>query len=457
MIRPLFSATLCLAVLVVTGAAAGAAVAATAHKSGAPAAAGPAAVRAQRALGSPRWMTVPRFTPMPAGLEATATVDGTVTDAFGAALPFARVGWTVGEATGTGSTDGTGHYVLGNIRRPRATAASRLTSEDGLVFYDWWNLGWTAPGPTTLDMRPGAVSITGRRGGMWAEWVTGLTTNTYTSAGSQGKEAWTYLADLTTSAAALPGRVDGMAAYFFGDEGAEIGDVNGQTVSAGQTLPQSVTVYESSAQRVWTGGSVWSRQPWGSGKPGSRLKLWLTNFPDTWTNHISGYSENPGRSAPKDFGDVRSSGRSLHSRTLALPSKAVPGYGYRLWLEHTDGPLQLTTWFQVCSLNASRTTVRKGTAIRFSGVVPVQGHDGATAGRATKVYLYVHKGRASQPTRLDPRRQGWQFVGAYRTNGYGKFRTPLLKPLVTLSAVMLYPGDNWYYAGYTSPRRIVVR
>jgi hypothetical protein len=454
--RPLVSTMVCAAVLLAAGVTAGAAAAATVHKTGGPAER-PAALRAQAPAGQWRAAARPLFTPAPLALEATATIDGTVTDAFGGAVQYAHIVWSVGSTTGTGSTDALGHYLLGNV--PPAAGDGRLTvtSEDGALFYDWWNVGWAAPGPTTLDMRAGAVRITGRRGGMWSEWVAGLTTDTYTSAGGQSKEAWTYLSDLTTSAAGLPGTVDGMAAYFYDDEGTEITDVEGQTLSAGQTLPQSVTAFEASAQRVWTGGATWGKQPWGSGKPGSRLRLWLENFPDTWTNAITGYSLDPRRSAPKDYGAVRSLGEGLHSRTLAVPTRAVPGYGYRIWLDHTDGPLQLATWFQVCTLTASKTTVHKGTAIRFSGVIPVQGHSGATAGRPTKVYLYVHRGTARQPTSLDPRRQGWQYAGAFRTNGYGRFRSPLLRPLVTLSAVILYPGDNWYYAGYTSPRKIVVR
>ena len=37
-------------------------------------------------------------------------------------------------------------------------------------------------------------------------------------------------------------------------------------------------------------------------------------------------------------------------------------------------PLSLSTWFQVCTLKPSRATVRRGTAIALSGVVPIKGH-----------------------------------------------------------------------------------
>ena len=140
-----------------------------------------------------------------------------------------------------------------------------------------------------------------------------------------------------------------------------------------------------------------------------------------------------------------------------MPAKAVPGYGYRVWVDHTQGPLQLSTWFQICTLNATKTTINKGTAIRFSGIVPVQGHRGSTAGTRTTVYMFAHKGTAAQPTVMDPRKQGWQYVRSFRTDAYGKYRTPLLKPLLTQSVVMQYFGDDWYYGGYTSPRKITVR
>ena len=119
-----------------------------------------------------------------------------------------------------------------------------------------------------------------------------------------------------------------------------------------------------------------------------------------------------------------------------MPAHAVPGYGYRVLAHGHQGSLCPLDLFQICTLKASKSTVSKGTAIRFSGVVPVEGRSGATAGTRTTVYMFAHKGTAGQPTNLDPTKQGWRYIGSFRTDGYGKYRTPLLKLCSTMSVVM---------------------
>ena len=131
----------------------------------------------------------------------------------------------------------------------------------------------------------------------------------------------------------------------------------------------------------------------------------------------------------------------------------MPGYGYRIWVDHTEGPLQLSTWFQICTLNATKTTISKSSLIRLSGVVPVQGHRGSTAGQRTTADCYWHRGTAAQPTRFDPRSQGWHYLGSVRTDGYGKYRTPLIKPGVTMTFVMRYPATTGTTAGTRPPGR----
>ena len=398
--------------------------------------------------------------PVPASLAAAlAAINGRVTDTYGSGLPYTRVVWKVGAVTGSAKADSQGYYSFSGI--PAAVENGRLsaTSEDGIsVFYDWTNQSWAAPGPTPIDIQPGLVTIQGNPGGPWRDSATHLGTDVFTSAGIEKKEAWAHVPSLTTSAPALPGTVTGVAAYFYDSEGVEATAVNGQSVTAASTLAQSVSVDEAGAQRIWTGGSyVNLSKPWGSGKPGSKQKVWLQNFPSNWTNAIDGYSENPARSAGKHFGSLRSLGTSRHSRTLTVPPKAVPGYGYRVRFSHTNGPLELSTWFQICTLKASKSAVRKGTAIRFSGVVPVQDHHGSTAGKRTTAYMFVHKGTAGQPTNLNPTKQGWHYVGSFKTDGYGKYRTSLLKPQLTMSVVMQYPGDDCYYPAYTSPVKVTVR
>jgi len=458
--RRLFVATMiCSGFLLLAGVAvAGASPSQTMHKDGGASAAAAPTLAGQRATSGSWTSQKPRFIPAPEALaSAAAAINGTIRDYYGSGLAYADVSWHIGSDTGGGPTDSAGAYSFSDI--PAAAGNGEITalSSDENTWLDWWNLTWSSPGPTTFDMQPGAVSLEGSTGGPWGQWADSLSTDVYTSSGMEGKDAYQYFpGSLSVSAPVLPGTIEGMGVYFFNDEGAEVTDFNGQTLGAGGTIPMSATVDEYSAQRIWTGTSKWNG-PWGSGRPGSKLKVWLQNYPTTWVNSITGFSENPANSAFKNFGNFRSLSTTRHSRTLAVPAKAVPGYGYRVHLGHTQGPLDLSTWFQICTLNATKTTVNKGTAIRFSGVVPVQGHRGSTAGKRTTVDMYVHKGTAAQPTVMDPRKQGWQLVGSFRTDGYGKYRTPLLKPRLTLSVVMLYPGDDWYWSGYTSPRKITVR
>ena len=460
--RRLFVATMiCSGFLLLAGVAvAGASPSQTMHKDGGASAAAAPTLAGQRATSGSWTSQKPRFIPAPEALaSAAAAINGTIRDYYGSGLAYADVSWHVGSDTGGGPTDGAGAYSFSDI--PAAAGNGEITalSSDENTWFEWWNLTWSSPGPTTFDMQPGAVSLEGSTGGPWGQWADSLSTDVYTSSGMEGKDAYQYFpGSLSVSAPVLPGTIEGTGVYFYDNEGAEVDDFNGQTVGAGGTIPMSATVEESLAQRIWTGGgSVDLSKPWGSGKPGSKLKVWLQNFPLGWTNHITGYSENPSNSARKTFGNYPSLRASAHSRTLTVPAKAVPGYGYRVWVDHTQGPLQLSTWFQICTLNATKTTISKSGLIRLSGVVPVQGHRGSTAGQRTTAYCYWHRGTAAQPTRLDPRSQGWHYLGSVRTDGYGKYRTPLIKPGVTMTFVMRYPGDDWYYAGYTSPRKVTVR
>ena len=453
--RRLFVAvTLCTAFLLLAVFAGGAL--ATLHKTGGASADELATLHSQSAA-SASWMGVhPRFVPATEAIGAVAAINGTLRDYYGSALSAAYVDWYVGASSnGHGTTDGSGLYSFPSV--PAASGNGEITaaSNDGNTWYDWWNLTWAAPGPTTFDMQPGGITVSATPGGPWAGSSIG--TDVYTSAGTAGnKDAYEWFPGATSvKAPALPGTVSGIGVYFWTDEGTEATTVNGQAVSTAATLAQSVSVDEASAQRVWTGGANFKTNPWGSGKPGSKMKVWLQNYPTSWTNHINGYSENPSNSAPKSFGNFRSLSVNAHSRALTVPANAVPGYGYRIWLTHTNGPLQLGTWFQVCTLKSSKASISKGTGIRLSGIVPVQGHDGSTAGQRTKVYCLWHKGTAAQPTSFKP--SGWHVLGYVNSSGYGAYRTPQIKLGATTTFVMYYPGDDWYNAAYTSPVKVTVR
>jgi hypothetical protein len=431
------------------------------HRAGPPAKSG----SARAALASPRAVSLrcqPRFVPAPLALgsAATATLDGTVQDYYGSPLAGATTQWWIenSQSGGKGTADAGGHYSFSGVPTTTASGAVRADSSDGKLAMAWWGLGWTSAGPNTFDLRPGAVHVDSVSGGPWSEWIDGLTTEVYTAADTQGKYATQSFSSFSAQAPALPGTIDAMAAYFFGDEGVELTDAVGRPVTAGTTIDQTATADESNAQRVWTGGnSDQFDTPWASGKPGSKLKLWLQGFPTTWTNQIIGWSSAPSGAGYHEFGDYPSQGATKHARTLTVPKAAVPGYAYHLSVTHTNGPLSLSTWFQICTLKASKTSVRKGASIRFSGVIPVQDHVGTTAGTRTKVYIWVHKGTAAQPAKLDPRSQGWRQLGYVKSDGYGKFKTPALKAKSTVTVVAEYLGDDWYYPAFTSPVKIRVR
>ena len=73
--------------------------------------------------------------------------------------------WYAGSAArGSGTTDGSGHFSF-----PSATATSgngeiTALSSDGTTWYDRWKLSWASPGPTTFDMRPGAINVNATHG-----------------------------------------------------------------------------------------------------------------------------------------------------------------------------------------------------------------------------------------------------------------------------------------------------
>jgi hypothetical protein len=149
----------------------------------------------------------------------------------------------------------------------------------------------------------------------------------------------------------------------------------------------------------------------------------------------------------------------LRSVSVTIPSTATPGYDYDLHVYRADGAsgLDLTTYFQVASLKASPTSARRGRSVRLSGIVPTQGHMGTTLGKAKYVTLYQRTKAAGPPTAWNAAAKGWHKVGTLRANGLGKYQSHLLHPLRTTWYVVRYPGDTWYYAGYTSVIKVAVR
>ena len=70
--------------------------------------------------------------------------------------------------------------------------------------------------------------------------------------------------------------------------------------------------------------------------------------------------------------------------------------------------------------------------------------------------LFAHKGDGARADLVEPERAGSRSARS-RRNGFGAYTTPYFKPLKTLTLVVRYPGDDWYYDAYTSTQKISVR
>ena len=315
---------------------------------------------------------------------------------------------------------------------------------------------WASGGAYGYVLYPGRVSVTGHRGGRWGDFreiavsMWGATTHSkgVVHAGDASSTPVTGEVDI------LNGSYWSGSAKFFWDEGVEF--YGTADVVSGATSG-SLTVNEAAAQRIWFTSPYWY-----SGKPGANVRVAIENFPAGWINKVTGYTDDPKGTASKTFGTHTSTGAATQYRSYKIPATAKPGYGYWIGFQHINEagssyPLYLEEMYQVATLKASKTRVKKGTKIRVKGVVPTEGHWGAEKGKRKVVTLYAHRGKAKVPTKWNPRSKGWIKVASVRTNGYGAYVTPYFRPLKTLTLVVRYPGDGWYYDGYTSTQKIRVR
>jgi len=186
----------------------------------------------------------------------------------------------------------------------------------------------------------------------------------------------------------------------------------------------------------------------GSGKPGTPATVQMQHVPSGWTVQFSGYPGYPATAPVQAIKTVAASGLENQNVALTIPRTAKPGYFYIIGLRHQGGPLYLETAFQVSTLKASRTRVAPGGSLKFSGIVPTQGHWGNTAGKRKYVYLFKSTRSATK---------GFKGVRRYRTDGYGKFVTSLQKPTRTAWWVVVYPGDGWYWEATTPTVKVTVR
>jgi hypothetical protein len=403
------------------------------------------------------------FAPLGARLSGAASVFGFLYDSNHFPTAGATVecdSWSAAEQKWYWNDDTTaadGYYSMGVLP---TTFGEIWAYPDEDTTFALGNEVWANGASYSRTFYPGRVSVIGHRGGPWDDdadfeglsvrlWGTYRFSKGFIYAGSTTASPVSGLVD------ALDGGYYGGSVKYFYNEGLEFWSPF--TVSSGSTSGTTIVVDESDAQREWFASPYWY-----SGKPGASVKVALNNFPAGWINLVTGYTDDPDETASREYGTVTSTGTATKYVTVKVPSTATPGYGYWIGLQHVDGsggeyPLYLEETYQICTMKASKTSVRKGATIRVTGVVPVEGHWGSEAGDSKVVTLYAHKGTARVPTKWNPASQGWVKVGTVRTNGYGAYTTPYFKPLKTLTLVVRYPGDDWYFGAYTSAQKITVR
>jgi hypothetical protein len=398
------------------------------------------------------------FAPLGARLAGSTTISGTVLDSYGAGVANADVEWDIldssGNATDSGFADGptdtSGNWSTSTaVPAPSGIGQLWAYLENGDIMA---RLGLTWSEGTALPQSAGRLYVSADRGGPWADFSQ-LSVHVFGDAISRG-----HVDAPDRSSSPVDGEFEAQAgAYtagavnFFIDEGLEFSSA--MTVTAFASSGTAATVDETDAQRITV-----AKPYWASGKPGSQITVIRGNFTPGWQNAVAGFTANPLDYHYADYGVRTSQSTATEPMSLKVPTWATPGYWYYVDASHVNGlgTLYLKTPFQVCTMKPSKSSVRKGAKIRVTGVVPVEGHWGSQQGTPTTVTLYAHKGVAGVPTVWNPGK-GWIKVGSVRTNKMGAYTTPSIKPLKTLTLVVRYPGDDWYWRAFTSTAKVTVK
>jgi len=383
-----------------------------------------------------------------------ATVSGTLYDSYHSPSGSARVEWWAEESDGwyTGHVTTAANGSFSMTTMPTSNGEIWAYPNDASVFSRGGDT-WVDGGSYGRTLYPGRVNAGATLGGPWYEDFEYLTVRLWGDSRFSRGEVPT---DGSSTPAELIDVLDGTytagSAKFFYDEGVEFAGPIG--VTSGSQSGATIWADEAGAQRVEMTSPFWD-----SGKPGATVKILRGNFPAGWVNNVTGYTDDPDDSGSAEYGDKTSSGAAEQSFSVKIPAKAKPGYSYWIGLDHVNGigTLSLETPYQVCTMKASKTAVKKGARIRVTGVIPTQGHWGKETGLKKPVTLFAHKGTVKAPTVWEPKSQGWVKVGSVKTNGFGAYKTPYFKPRKSMTLVVRYPGDDWYFDAYTSTQKITVR
>ena len=407
--------------------------------------------RLEAAVASPR---IPERAATSAG---TCTVTGTVLDYGGSPVANADVQWAYYDASGNYNrgtwtqTDASGHFGFSGVAVTNEGRLSAWSDNDDTMFRrDWLAF---APGANDYVLRPGALSVQATRSSDpdWNDWTTmdvkfyGLGTAFCEIAGASGQ-----------ASAMAPSTRYGIVS-FWNNEAVEWQTSSPIPIVTDALSPGSVTVDEADALQVYVGAPYWA-----SGKPGATIGYDLTNWPAGYKATFAGYDENPDSDVSVQYSGEWTSTGSAGTVALTVPKTTTPGYSFDVQATRSDSLWSFTDvsiydGYQVCTLKASKSSVRRGALITVSGVIPTQGHSGSDAGISKTVTLYAHAGSATVPTKWDPKSQGWQKIYSIKADGFGRYRSKTLRPNRTLTLVVRYPGDDWYWDAYTSTQKITVK
>jgi hypothetical protein len=372
------------------------------------------------------------------------TVTGKVLDFAGNPLTSVEVDLYYSDGTGRHlfdwiDTDGSGAFAFSSV--PVTTNGEiAVHSNDGSGFYSWGN-AFTAAGPNDFTVQPGmtGAEIFKSSDPNW----NGFTSFDLETWGSAGGGSAIITGDAGAGYVMAPD-YDYAVAYPWDNEGIEwTSDMNFPVTPGandGVTIPFDQT---------YSGRST-NMGPTYSGNPGTKTHIVLSNWPANYSAGLYGISESPsGAFKTLHSPMVLNGSQAVRSVNVTIPTTATPGYDYDIHVYRADlgSHLDIMTWFQVASLKASPKSIRRGGSVRLSGIIPTQNHMGSHLGKVKKVVVlqYTTKTKA------------WHKLTAIKASGLGRYVSHLLHPMRTTWYVVLYPGDGWYSAGYTSVVRVAVR
>ncbi len=349
-------------------------------------------------------------------------------------------------------TNANGMFTFASV--PEATSGELVVwpdSSGNTVLYSI-NDTFTAAGPNDFTLRPG---MTGAEVAKTSDknW-NGFTSFRLDTWGSAGGGSTVINSDSGFGFVMAPD-YDYAVAYPWDNQGIEWNAASALPVTPGMSDGLTMVFDQANGRSTYVGAPYWV-----SGKPGTKATVVLKNWPAGYHAGLYGISESPSGKQKVLRQPWKLSGSyQLRNVSVTIPSTATPGYDYDVHVSRTDdgSMLDITTYFQVASLKASPTSIRHGGAVRLSGIIPTQGHMGSTVGKSKSVILYQRTRAAGPPTAWNAAAKGWHKVATLKANGLGKYASRLLHPKRTTWYVVRYPGDTWYYAGYTSVLKVAVR